>query len=152
MPLCPTSFLLCPLPYAMTHLCSLYTIGPPLPHCDYHITLDSVYIDEVHSLYSLVLISQDFLFSCLNLCELAVGTSFVLPPSSPLLSPSSPHCQDLVTGLYGMSASPGDSTVPYPGHQVPPVSPWFPLVLICATLVACVVVCVHLSLHLFVGG
>jgi hypothetical protein len=101
MPLCPTSFLLCPLPYAMTHLCSLYTIGPPLPHCDYHITLDSVYIDEVHSLYSLVLISQDFLFSCLNLCELAVGTSFVLPPSSPLLSPSSPHCQDLVTGLYG---------------------------------------------------
>ena len=114
-PFMPHSYALYPMthPFVMTHpLCSLYTIGPPLTHCNCYVTLDSVYIDEDHCLYSLVLISQDFLFSCLNLCELAVGTSFVSPPLSPLLSPSSPHCQDLVTGLYRTSACPLDSTIP----------------------------------------
>jgi hypothetical protein len=46
---------------------------PFFPICDCHVTLGLVYISKAHSLYSLVLISQDFLFSCLNLCELAVG-------------------------------------------------------------------------------
>jgi hypothetical protein len=94
-------------PHPMTHpfdcdspLCSPYTIGPPSALCDCHVTLASLYIDKVHSLYSLVLISQDFLFSCLHLCELAVGIiSTSLVPST--LSSAISHCQDLATGLAG---------------------------------------------------
>jgi hypothetical protein len=84
---------------------------PFFPICDCHVTLGLVYISKAHSLYSLVLISQDFLFSCLNLCELAVGNpSSYLP--RPLCSlPSLSHCQDLVKGSYRMSASPLYSTV-----------------------------------------
>jgi hypothetical protein len=75
----------------MTHpMISLRYWSSPILH-DSHIMLALfVYIDKVHSLYSLVLISQDFLFSCLHLCELAVGHPLVLPPSSPLLSPLLP--------------------------------------------------------------
>jgi hypothetical protein len=52
---------------------SLYAIGPcPFVTCDVTWSVP-VYIDKVHSLYSLVLISQDFLFSCLPLCDASSG-------------------------------------------------------------------------------
>ena len=74
-------------PYAlMTHLCSLYTIGPPSPCVTVMSPWDLVYRSKVDSLYSLVLISQDFLFSCLPLCDTFSWTSFNLPPLSPLRS------------------------------------------------------------------
>jgi hypothetical protein len=73
--------------YPMTHLCSIYAIGPLLPIVTVMSFWLSLYIDEVHSLYSLVLISHDFLFSRLLLCGPAVGLSFILPPLSPLHSP-----------------------------------------------------------------
>ena len=97
----------------VTHpLCSLYAIGSFPFHCDCHVTPVSVYISGVHSLYSLVLISQDFLFSC-SICvnlQLAIPRSYLPRPlySYPYLS----HCQDLVKGLHRMSASPFASTVP----------------------------------------
>jgi hypothetical protein len=73
----PHSYALYPdnLRVIVTHpLCSLYAIGPyPLVTGDMTWSVPSIYIDEVHSLYSLVLISQDFLFSCLPLCEASVG-------------------------------------------------------------------------------
>jgi hypothetical protein len=86
----------------------------PLPPCDGDVTQSvPVFILKVHSLYSLVLISQDFLFSCLPLCEASVGLSFVLPPLSPLRFTSAiSHCQVLATGLDWTFASPRTSTVP----------------------------------------
>jgi hypothetical protein len=131
----------------MTHPpCSLYTIGPPLPHCDCHVTLDSVYISEVHSLYSLVLISQDFLFSCLPLCDTSSWISLNLTslvPSALSLSylslsgPSHRSCQDVCKPSHF------HQTLTRPSDTVS--QPLVPSVLIRATLVACVVVCVHLS-------
>jgi hypothetical protein len=98
----------------VTHpLCSLYAIGPLLfPIVTVTSPLISVYISEVHSLYSLVLISQDFLFSCLNLCELAVGN-----PSSYLPCPLYSFPDSLTVRTWSKvfdrtSASPLDSTVP----------------------------------------
>jgi hypothetical protein len=99
----------------MTHpLCSPYTIGPcPLVTCNMTWSIPSIYIDEVHSLYSLVLISQDFLFSCLPLCDASSWIILRLTSLVPsTLSPAISHCQVLATGLDWTSASPFDSIRP----------------------------------------
>jgi hypothetical protein len=103
-PFMPHSYAL----YPMTHpFCSLYAIGP-CPPVTHDVTWSvPVYTDKVHSLYSLVLISQDFLFSCLPLCDtfswiILRLTSLVPSTLSPVIS----HCQVLATGLDWSSASP----------------------------------------------
>jgi hypothetical protein len=97
-------------------------------------------------MYSLVLISQDFLFSCLPLCDTSswISLDFTsLVPSTLSLSylslpgPSHRSCQDVCKPSHF------HQTLTQPLDTVS--QPLVPLVLVRATLVACVAVCIHLS-------
>ena len=72
----PHSYALYPMthPFVMTRPYVPFTLlALPFPCVTVMSPWDLVHISKVHSLYSLVLISQDFLFSCLPLCDVPVG-------------------------------------------------------------------------------